>query len=98
MDVLRVLAYPFTTPADFTGQQQAERTYQVMIVVATVIGFFHGYAMDNFQYTVLWWGAASGLAALLTIPVWPLWARHPVAWREEKPAAAAAAAGTKKRN
>ncbi len=58
---------PLTSP----GQVHAERLYQVIVVVPSVIGFFHGYFTQSFFTTFKWWLVGSVIAGLVSIPSWP---------------------------
>jgi uncharacterized membrane protein YgcG len=57
-----------------------------------VVGFFVGYIRQDFTPTFYCWAAGAGLAAVLTLPPWPLYARHPVQWLAALPPQADAAA------
>lgn len=72
---------------DFKGQYYCERTFQVLIILFGLIGFFAGYVQQDFRLTFHFLAAGSSLAALICLPDWPWWNRHPVAWLEaEEPA------------
>ena len=49
----------------------AERLDQVIVVVPSVIGFFHGYFTQSFFTTFKWWLVGSVIAGLVSIPSWP---------------------------
>ena len=67
---------------DFVGQHLAERVYQVIIVLFSVVGFFVGYAKQEFSLTFYIWAAGVALACLAAVPDWPFYNRNPVKWRE----------------
>ncbi|CDW54028.1 Probable signal peptidase complex subunit 1 [Trichuris trichiura] len=69
----------FSTHIDFVGQAKAERTYQVVLVIAGVIGFVVGYSMQQFSITIYTTLAGFLLACMLVLPPWPFLRRHPVA-------------------
>ena len=67
---------------DFKGQYYNERTFQVLIILFGLIGFFAGYVQQDFRLTFHFLAAGSSLAACICLPDWPCWNRHPVAWLE----------------
>ncbi len=107
----RAVAPPSThlfTPSRASLDPRQERLYQVLIIAPSVVGFFHGYALQSFLVTFKWWLAGSLLAGLVSIPSWPIFRRDTVPWQplpadddeaeaEEGEAAAAAAAEEEER-
>ena len=67
---------------DFVGQHLAERLYQIIIVLFSVVGFFIGWVNQDFSMTFYVWAAGVVLACLVSVPDWPFFNRNPVKWRE----------------
>ena len=65
---------------DFKGQQLADRTYQWVIVVFSVIAFVAGFAQESLRVAFQVWLVGAVLAAGLCLFGWPWLRRHPVAW------------------
>ena len=53
----------------------------MLIIAPSVVGFFHGYALQSFLVTFKWWLAGSLLAGLVSIPSWPIFRRDTVPWQ-----------------
>ncbi|CAI4221214.1 unnamed protein product [Auanema sp. JU1783] len=82
--IIAMLPAPFqkiSSHMDFPGQKAAERTYQVILVIAGIVGFFvgnHTQQLSHAIYTVL---IGAALSALVVIPPWPfLFRLNPIAW------------------
>jgi signal peptidase complex subunit 1 len=69
---------------DFDGQRRAERYFQTIIVLFAVSGLIWGYVVQQFSMTVYTLGAGFLLAALLTLPPWPIYRRKPLQWQKPK--------------
>mmetsp|Transcript_13985 Transcript_13985/g.48739 ORF Transcript_13985/g.48739 Transcript_13985/m.48739 type:complete len:88 (+) Transcript_13985:219-482(+) len=65
---------------DFKGQLLAEQVYQAIIVAFSLAGFAVGFVAQSFLYTL--YGVAAGvvLAAIATIPDYPVYNKNPVQW------------------
>ena len=91
-----ILCPPLTTPHALSlyplprseGQVRAERLYQIIVVVPSVIGFFHGFYLQSFFVTFKWWLAGAVVAGLVAVPSWPLYLRDRVQWQPMPPAPA----------
>lgn len=71
---------------DFKGQ---DRVYSVLVYLAwagSVGGFVAGFICGDFTITVYSILLAMGIAAVLCIPSWPSYHRHPVEWTPHDPA------------
>jgi hypothetical protein len=44
------------------------------------VGFIAGYVQQSFDLTFKFWAVGTALAALLVLPPWPFYSRHPVRW------------------
>ena len=53
---------------------------QVLVVLFGLIGFVVGYLQQDFRITFVWLAAGSGIAAVICLPDWPWWNRHPIHW------------------
>ena len=70
---------------DFQGQGQAEKISRTIVSLFGIVGFFWGYAIQQFSQTVYILGAGLVLATLLTVPPWPLFRRKPLNWQKARP-------------
>ncbi|CAH1102076.1 unnamed protein product [Psylliodes chrysocephalus] len=69
------------THMDFEGQARAEKLSRIIITLFGAVGLIWGYIIQQFSQTVYILGAGFVLAALLTIPPWPLYRRKPLSWQ-----------------
>ncbi|EMS58414.1 putative signal peptidase complex subunit 1 [Triticum urartu] len=53
---------------------------QVLLVASAVAAFLVGYAMADFQLMLLVYAGGVVLTALVTVPNWPFFNRHPLKW------------------
>ncbi|XP_073945400.1 signal peptidase complex subunit Spase12 [Choristoneura fumiferana] len=79
------------THIDYVGQAKAEKLYRAIITLFSIVGFVWGYIVQQFSQSVYILGAGFLLAAILTVPPWPMYRRNPLNWQnpkssEEKPA------------
>ncbi|KAH1122421.1 hypothetical protein J1N35_005581 [Gossypium stocksii] len=65
---------------DWQGQKLAEQIMQVMLLVFAVVSFGAGYVLGSFQMMMLVYAGGVTLIALITIPNWPFFNRHPLKW------------------
>ncbi|XP_017779720.1 PREDICTED: signal peptidase complex subunit 1 [Nicrophorus vespilloides] len=72
------------THMDFEGQARAEYLSRVIILLFAAVGLVWGYIIQQFSQTVYILGAGFALAALLTIPPWPMYRRKPLNWQKVK--------------
>ncbi len=66
----------------------AERLYQVIVIVPSVIGFFHGFFLQSFMVTFKWWLVGAVMAGLVSVPSWPWYLKDTVPWQKLPVAAA----------
>eukprot|EP00937_MAST-01D_sp_MAST-1D-sp2_P005303 g5303.t1 len=55
---------------DYKGQEFAEKIYQVLVIVSSLIGFVWGFAKQDFKYTFY-----------LCTPDWPMFNKNPIKWQ-----------------
>ncbi|KAF8198292.1 microsomal signal peptidase 12kDa subunit [Mycena galopus ATCC 62051] len=65
---------------DFVGQRQVEQLSRVWLIGSTIISFIVGFALQNMQLTFGLFGASTVLLALVALPPWPFFNRHPTQW------------------
>ncbi|CAI0381200.1 unnamed protein product [Linum tenue] len=69
----------FTT-MDWQGQKVAEQLMQLMLLASAVMAFLTGYIMGSFQTMMLIYAGGIVLTALIVVPNWPGFNRHPLRW------------------
>ncbi|CAO2828997.1 unnamed protein product [Amaranthus hypochondriacus] len=65
---------------DWQGQKMAELWMQILLLVSAVIAFATGYTLGSFQLMILIYAGGVVLTALIIIPNWPWFNRHPLNW------------------
>uniref|UniRef100_A0A803M6Q2 Signal peptidase complex subunit 1 n=1 Tax=Chenopodium quinoa TaxID=63459 RepID=A0A803M6Q2_CHEQI len=65
---------------DWQGQKVAEQWMQILLLVSAAIAFVTGYLMGSFQLMVLIYAGGVVLTALIIVPNWPWFNRHPLNW------------------
>ena len=65
---------------DFKGQLHNERFFQILVVIFGLVGFVAGYIRGEFQITFLFLATGGGISAVVCLPDWPWWNRHPLEW------------------
>ncbi|XP_014254040.1 signal peptidase complex subunit 1 [Cimex lectularius] len=73
------------THMDFDGQHKAEKFSRIIITLFGVVGLIWGYIIQQFSQTVYIVGAGFVLAAIVTIPPWPMYRRKPLQWQKPRP-------------
>ncbi len=81
--MLGFLKHLYQGQMDFVGQRRAFFFQIAVIAVGTLIGFVYGFIHQRFLYTFQVSFAFTCLAALLVVPSWPCWNRHPVTWLDD---------------
>jgi len=70
---------------DYDGQARAEKLSRIIILLFGAVGFMWGYIIQQFSETVRILGAGFVLAAILTIPPWPIYKRKALQWIKPRP-------------
>ncbi|KAE8707285.1 putative signal peptidase complex subunit 1 [Hibiscus syriacus] len=65
---------------DWQGQKLVEQIMQIMLLVFAVIAFVAGYVLGSFRMMMIVYAGGVALTALITVPNWPLFNRHPLNW------------------
>jgi len=66
---------------DFEGQKQAERYFQIIILLFALVGFVWGYICQQFSQTVYILFAGFIFSCILTLPPWPMYRLKPLKWQ-----------------
>ncbi|BES87696.1 Signal peptidase [Nesidiocoris tenuis] len=72
---------------DYDGQHRAEKLSRIIITLFGAVGLIWGYIIQRFSQTVYIVGAGFVLAAIVTVPPWPMYRRKPLNWQKPRPAA-----------
>ena len=67
---------------DFKGQLHCERAFQIMVILFGLVGFAVGYIQQEFRLTYYFLATGGGISAVICLPDWPWWNRHPLKWLE----------------
>ncbi|XP_020246953.1 probable signal peptidase complex subunit 1 [Asparagus officinalis] len=65
---------------DWQGQKLSEKTMEIMLIAFAAMAFAVGYAVGSFQMMLFIYAGGIILTALVTLPSWPFFNRHPLVW------------------
>ncbi|XP_017753470.1 PREDICTED: signal peptidase complex subunit 1-like [Eufriesea mexicana] len=71
-----------STYIDYDGQGRAEKLSRVIITLFGIVGLIWGYVIQEFSQTMYILGAGFVMAALITLPPWPMYRRKPLDWQK----------------
>ncbi|XP_017753479.1 PREDICTED: signal peptidase complex subunit 1-like [Eufriesea mexicana] len=71
-----------STHVDYEGQGRAEKLSRVIITLFGIVGLIWGYVIQQFSQTLYILGAGFMLAAVITLPPWPMFRRNPLDWQK----------------
>jgi len=67
-------------PIDFEGQKTAEYLATALLIVVGGIAFLTGYFLQDIKLALQLGLGGSVVAALVVVPPWPFFNKHPVQW------------------
>ncbi|KAF3430575.1 hypothetical protein E2986_12103 [Frieseomelitta varia] len=70
------------THMDYDGQARAEKLSRVVITLFAIVGLIWGYVIQQFSQTMYILGAGFAMAALITVPPWPMYRHKPLEWQK----------------
>ncbi|XP_068966793.1 signal peptidase complex subunit 1-like [Bombus flavifrons] len=74
------------THMDYDGQARAEKLSRLIITLFGIVGLIWGYVIQQFSQTIYILGAGLAMAALITVPPWPMYRRKPLDWQKPQSA------------
>ncbi|KAA0184822.1 Signal peptidase complex subunit [Fasciolopsis buskii] len=84
--IIRDLSERFNLYMDYEGQKKADRLMNVIVIVAGLIAFPLGYYKQQLSLSVYTLLIGCALAAIITIPPWWCYRKHPLKWQKVLPA------------
>ena len=65
---------------DFKGQHRAEKLATNMIIYTSLVSFLIGWMRQDFTLMLGLFVAGMIVTLIATVPNWPMYNRHPIAW------------------
>ncbi|KAF8128713.1 microsomal signal peptidase 12 kDa subunit [Boletus edulis] len=72
---------------DFHGQKKADDITRIALIAITVLSFVLGFALQSLRVMMGTFSFSTVALALVVLPPWPAYNRHPVKWQPAQPAA-----------
>uniref|UniRef100_A0A336LSM9 Signal peptidase complex subunit 1 n=2 Tax=Culicoides sonorensis TaxID=179676 RepID=A0A336LSM9_CULSO len=76
--------FDIPTHMDYDGQGRAERLSRLIITLFGIVGLIWGGLIQQFSQTVYILAAGFVLAALVTVPPWPIYRKKPLNWQKPR--------------
>ncbi|TPP64187.1 Signal peptidase complex subunit [Fasciola gigantica] len=89
MDVTRMIrdfSDKFNLYMDYEGQKKADKLMNIIMIIAGLIAFPVGYFKQQLSLSVYTLLIGCALTALITIPPWWCYRKHPLKWQKVLPA------------
>ncbi|KAI6101594.1 microsomal signal peptidase 12kDa subunit, partial [Pisolithus croceorrhizus] len=68
---------------DFIGQKRVDSIARVALPACTIASFAVGYVLQSLRVTMGAFALSTLLVAVMVVPPWPVYNRHPVRWRKD---------------
>jgi len=65
---------------DFEGQKVTDTIVRYVLISATIVSFIIGFAAQSLFLSCVVLGGSTGVLALVVIPPWPAYNKHPLTW------------------
>ncbi|GAA5795822.1 microsomal signal peptidase 12 kDa subunit-domain-containing protein [Helicostylum pulchrum] len=62
---------------DFEGQRLAEQFTHILLIASGIVSFVVGYYLQSLQMVMMLFAGGLVLTALVAIPPWPMYNKHP---------------------
>ncbi|KAI6115731.1 microsomal signal peptidase [Pisolithus croceorrhizus] len=73
----------FEGKIDFIGQKRVDSIARVALAACTIASFAAGYVVQSLRVTMGAFALSTLLVAVMVVPPWPVYNRHPVQWRKD---------------
>ncbi|KAF8556595.1 microsomal signal peptidase 12 kDa subunit [Imleria badia] len=71
---------------DFYGQKKADDVVRIASIASTILSFVLGFALQSLRITMGTFALCTVVLALVVLPPWPAFNKHPVQWQAAQPA------------
>ncbi|KAN0094705.1 Microsomal signal peptidase 12kDa subunit [Tylopilus felleus] len=72
---------------DFHGQRKVDNIIRIVLIAGTILSFVLGFALQSLRVTMGTFALSTVVLALVVVPPWPAYNKHPVKWQPAQPAA-----------